>query len=83
MGGASFSYGFRKRRSKKKKNETQCAVKQVSHEATLIHIDGLIQYLKEQDDTTLCHKFFLKKLQSQVKKKRFQKKKKIDFFVKK
>lgn len=55
----------------------------MSHEATLIHIDRLIQYLKEQDDTTLCHKFFLKKLQAQVKKKRFQKKKKKLTFLSK
>jgi len=37
-------------------DENQCALKQVSHEAALKHIDGLIQYMEEQDDTTLCDK---------------------------
>jgi len=64
----------------------QCTVKQVSHEAALRHIDGLIQYPEEQDDTTLCDKMLLKKFQSQVKKKCFQTKKQqlvTDFFIKK
>ena len=43
-----------------------------SHEAALKHIDGIIKYLEEQDDTTLYDKMLLKKLQSQVKKKSFQ-----------
>ncbi|XP_050523014.1 jerky protein homolog-like [Daktulosphaira vitifoliae] len=58
-------------------------VKQVSHEEALKHIDGIIKYLEEQDDTTLCDKMLLKKLQSQVKKKSFQTKKQkllTDFF---
>jgi hypothetical protein len=47
----------------------------VSHEAALKQIDGIIKYLEEQDDTTLCDKMLLKKFQSQVKKKSFQTKK--------
>jgi len=47
----------------------------VSHEAALRHIDGLVQYLEEQDDTTLCDKMLLKKFQSQVKQKCFRTKK--------
>ncbi|VVC39681.1 Hypothetical protein CINCED_3A023089 [Cinara cedri] len=34
-------------------NDEVNEVKQVSHEATLKHIDGIIKYLEEQDDTTL------------------------------
>ncbi|KAL4104597.1 hypothetical protein QTP88_019891 [Uroleucon formosanum] len=45
-------------------------VKQVSHEAALQHVDGIIKYLEEQDDTTVCDKMLFKKLQSQIKKKR-------------
>lgn len=36
---------------KEESDETQCAVKQVNHEEALRHIDGLIQYLEEQNDT--------------------------------
>jgi hypothetical protein len=60
---------------KKKKNDEVNEVKQVSYEAALKHIDGIIKYLEERDDTTLCDKMLLKKLQSQVKKKSFQTKK--------
>jgi hypothetical protein len=41
-------------------------------------------YLETQDDTTLCNKMLLKKLQSQIKKKSFQTKKQqrvTDFFA--
>ncbi|KAL4096795.1 hypothetical protein QTP88_021679 [Uroleucon formosanum] len=65
-------------------NDEVNEVKQVSHEAALQHIDGIIIYLEEQDDTTLCDKMLLKKLQSQVKKKSFQTKKQqlvTDFFA--
>lgn len=50
--------------SKEKENdETNCVeVKKVNHEAALKHNDGFIQYLKEQDNTTLYNKILLKKL---------------------
>lgn len=57
----------------------------ISHEVALTHIDGLISYLEEQDDTSLCDKMLLKKLQSQIKKRSFKMKKQkklTDFFVK-
>jgi uncharacterized protein YehS (DUF1456 family) len=60
---------------KEEENDEVNEVKRVSHEAALKHIDGIIKYLEEQDDTTLCDKMLLKKLQSQVKKKSFQTKK--------
>uniref|UniRef100_A0A2S2QZ92 Jerky-like n=1 Tax=Sipha flava TaxID=143950 RepID=A0A2S2QZ92_9HEMI len=56
-------------------NDEVNKVKQVSHEAALKHVDGIIKFLEEQDDTILCDKMLLKKLQSQVKKKSFQTKK--------
>ncbi|KAL4096738.1 hypothetical protein QTP88_021632 [Uroleucon formosanum] len=65
-------------------NDEVNEVKLVSHEAALQHIDGIIKYLEEQDDKTLCDKMLLKKLQSQVKKKSFQTKKQqlvTDFFA--
>ena len=43
--------------------------KKVSHDAALAHVQGLIQYLEEEDDSSLCDKIVLKKLQSQIKKK--------------
>ena len=43
--------------------------KKVSHDAALAHIDGLIQYLEEPDDASLCDKMLLQKLQSQIKKR--------------
>lgn len=42
--------------------------KKVSHDAALAHVEGLIQYLEEEDDASLCDKIVLKKLQSQIKK---------------
>lgn len=44
---------------------------QLSHGAALAHIDGLIPYLEEQDEATLCDKMMLEKLQSQIKKEMF------------
>jgi len=39
-----------------KDGEENVEVKQVSYEAALKHIDGIIKYLEEQDDTTVCDK---------------------------
>jgi len=49
-------------------DEIHCTLKQVSHEAALRHIDELVQYLDEQDDTTLCDKMLLKNFNRKLKK---------------
>jgi len=47
----------------------------MSNEGALRHVIELIQYLKKQDNATLCDKILLKKLQSQTKKEIFINKK--------
>lgn len=53
-------------------DEPQCAVKQVSHEAALRHINGLIQYLEQHNDITVYDKISLKKFQLQLEKSIFK-----------
>ena len=43
----------------------------MNHDVALAHADGLIKYLKEQDDLSFCNKMLVKKLQLQIKKKCF------------
>lgn len=57
----------------------------MSHEYALQHVDGLLQYLEEQDDAQLAEKLLLRKIQSRIRKRNFQsmKQKRVtDFFFK-
>lgn len=58
----------------------------MTHETALQHVDGLLQYLEEQDDDAqLAEKLMLRKVQSRIKKRCFQSKKQkrvTDFFKK-
>ena len=40
------------------------AQKNVSQDAALVHVEGLIQYLEEEDDASLCDKVVIKNIQS-------------------
>ena len=50
--------------------------KKVSHDAALAHVEGLIQYLEEEDDASLCDKIVIKKTSIPNKEEVFQCKKK-------
>lgn len=57
----------------------------MTHETALQHVDGLLQYLEEQDDAHLAEKLMLRNVQSRIKKRCFQSKKQklvTDFFKK-
>lgn len=59
--------------------------KKMSHDEALTHIEGIIKYIEEQDDSSLCDKMLLKNLRSQIKKSSFETKKQkqlTDFFAK-
>ena len=49
--------------------------KKVSQDATLAHVEGLIQYLEEEEDASLCDKIVIKKTSIPNKEEVFQCKK--------
>lgn len=58
----------------------------MTHETALHHVDGLLQYLEEQDDNSqLAEKLMLRKVQSRIRKRCFQsmKQKQMTHFFKK
>lgn len=67
-------------------SEEDEAPARMKHETALQHVDGLLQYLEEQDDDAhLAEKLMLRKVQSRIKKRCFQSKKQkrvTDFFKK-
>ena len=52
--------------SEKKEKEGGKIQQRMSHDAALTHADGLIKYLKEKVDVSLCDKMLIKKLQSKI-----------------